>query len=209
LFIACAVEAIRYVNRKQRAWAKTLAQPTSSIVDANLPLVVEVVTDAFKHFRIENNGKVPIEAIQVFATKYELDEKAFDQSRVMISNFYRVFIPILQIDKLDADTKSDTFNLTEKPFSDYLEFAEFPDAYEYATPKLVINYALRITFRDSRTGTKLVLYKVIGGVKYLSLFEEPSAAGTPQRVFFADIPIVIINHQRELFGNDAKEYTSP
>jgi hypothetical protein len=178
---------------------KTL--PTQPFVAApQTELVIEANITPQKVLDLYNKGNIPIKEINIFATKYLLDENLFKEKQIKIKDVNKVGGPIKTIDELEPSTGNVQVNLKQYPI---LHFFENPGEKDN-TPMLTY-YCFRITYRNGITGKKGATYKVAS-----SYMDYPSFVDNHERTaiagswgdFLLELPKVIKEHQKKLFNEN-------
>lgn len=176
----------------------------------NSPVVVEIGVSPTKQLQIKNVGRVPIDDVNVFATEYQLDRDAFYRNQLVIKSFIKIGGPMYRYSRIKPMTSSKLEDLTANRLLNFSSFEQETKGKD-VLPFFLKNYCLRVTFRDSRTGLKYVTYRVTGSTTNSpSFFENLEFQGisgrNPQATILANIPKIIIEHQRTLYERDAVEY---
>lgn len=166
-------------------------QPPKAVLDINI--------SPDKILTLKNNGNISLENVQVFATKYLLDEQAFNENRIEIKNFNKIGGSIHTVSILKISIE-ENIDLTKKPF---LKFFDNPGKNDN-TPILTY-FCLRITYDASSTKEKYTFYKVTSSIKNFPLWvdnqERTAYAGETSHDFLFDIPDIIEKHQKKIYND--------
>lgn len=160
---------------------------------------LEINISPGKILSLKNNGNVSLENIQLFATRYLLNKKSFNEDKIEIENFNKIggaihTVPIL------APGKEENIDLTKKQF---LQFFENPGKEDY-TPILTY-FCLRITYESPITKKKIVFYKTTSSIKdfpsWVDNQEHTAYTGGTSHDFIFDIPEIIERHQKKIYND--------
>lgn len=164
-------------------------QPPKAVLDINI--------SPDKILTLRNSGNIPLENVQVFATKYLLDEQAFNEKRLEIKNFNKIGGPIHTVPILGIGIE-ENINLTKKSF---LKFFDNPGKNDN-TPILTY-FCLRITYDALSTKEKYTFHKVTSSIKnfpsWVDNQEHTAYTGGISHDFMFDIPDIIEKHQKKIY----------
>jgi len=197
LLTAVIIIAFIFAPRKEQS-PKTREKMQPSVAIYPSEPVLEVKIDLQKILNIINKGNIPLEDINVFATKYIFDENLFKEKQLQIKDYNKIGGAIRKIESLGA---GEEIRIDLKEIS-LLHFFENPGK-EDDTPILTY-YCFRTTYRNADTGEKHILYKVASAIKnfpsWVDNQEYTAYAGTWGDFMF-EIPDIIIDHQKKIYND--------
>ena len=175
---------------------KNTLPPTST---SNIKPIFETMVDIEKNLIIQNKGPMKIKDISIFATRYVLDLNPYVKE-VKIEEYNKIGGAIYTIPMLEAKTGKEVFDLTK---NSTINIYDSPIVEGNGIPFTTF-YCFRITYRDADTEEKYINYRVTSSYKnFPSLIENQertATAGTPEGDFMYEIPKVIEEHQKIIFG---------
>lgn len=161
-------------------------------------LVIEADITPQKILNLYNKGNIPVKEINIFATKYLLDENLLKEKQIKIKNVNKVGGSIKTIDVLEPYTGNAHVDLKQ-----YTLLTFFDDPGKEDNTPFLTYYCLRITYRNGTTGGKGVMYKVTSSYKDFPSFvdnQERTATAGSWGDFLLEIPNIIEGHQKKLFN---------
>ncbi len=199
------VEVIRLIQSNRPPSQVGTSETTALIV------IETAIHPGIKELSITNAGKVAISDIQISATEYFLDKDAWNAEQLAIADYQHIYGPSLVSDppsieaywpprKIDLKTLApQVITFDEWPKEPTIRYQPFPGELK--------NYCFRITFRDSRNGEKYATYAVTSAIRGPQRYSS-GAADDPGRPndFGRNIPQLLIEHNRNLWKDGAKEY---
>jgi len=158
--------------------------------------------------KVSNRGKGSISEVRLQITEYALDEKAYGVNSAKIDSFAQLSGYIANLKLLESGKQKTLYDMNK--FPGFIHIYPFSDLVSGKIKPLTY-YCLRFTFRDDLTQREYVSYRVTSAVKHDPIdFNHPelsgSGGGAGKPLFMNQIPVLLIAHQREIFGTREEEY---